>query len=287
MSDFGLKLKEYSEYFDLKAEEFFGSLTGCPNNLLASMKYSFFSGGKRLRPALLFTVAEALGLTKDSVLKYALAVELIHNYSLIHDDLPAMDNDDYRRGKLTSHKKFGEAMAVLTGDALLNLAYEVLFSIKDDFAGSEKAKSFIAECAGINGMIKGQVYDIFGAEEEGINGIYSIIDNKTSALISAAVITPALLVSYKNTEKLKEYSKKLGEFFQISDDILDYEGDPLIIGKDVKKDGDKNTFINKIGIEETKTLDNKIYTDCKNILNLLPGFDLLSEATDYIYNRKK
>ena len=287
MSDFGLKLKEYSEYFDLKAEEFFGSLTSCPNNLLASMKYSFFSGGKRLRPALLFTVAEALELTKDSVLKYALAVELIHNYSLIHDDLPAMDNDDYRRGKLTSHKKFGEAMAVLTGDALLNLAYEVLFSIKDDFIGSEKAKSFIAECTGVNGMIKGQVYDIFGAEDEGINGIYSIIDNKTSALISAAVITPALLVSYKNTEKLKEYSKKLGEFFQISDDILDYEGDPLIIGKDVKKDGDKNTFINKIGIEETKILDNKIYTDCKKILNFLPGFDLLSEATDYIYNRKR
>lgn len=280
------KLRSYTEYFNEKAAFFFDSVNA-PSALNEAMKYSFFAGGKRLRPSLVFLVAEILGLNKDSVFKYALAIELIHNYSLVHDDLPCMDNDDLRRGKPTAHKKFGEALAVLSGDAMLNLAYEVLFSINDGFENSSKAKLLISNKAGASGMVKGQVYDMFGPEEKGEEGLYSIIDNKTSALIEAAILTPSVLLNNACFDDLSVYARKLGELFQISDDILDYEGDATVIGKNVKKDGDKNTFVNFIGIAETKKLGAALYKDCVEILKPLKGFEPLIEATDYIYNRKK
>lgn len=211
-----------------------------PETIHQAMRYSIFAGGKRLRPVLAIAAAEAVGGDSTDVLDVACALEMIHTYSLIHDDLPAMDNDDYRRGKLTNHKVFGEGIAVLAGDALLTYAFEVISSVKS--ASHERLLAVIREIShavGTTGMIGGQVVDI---QSEGkqieLDTLEYIHSAKTGALFRASLRSGAILAGAndKQLSCLSDYADYFGLVFQITDDILDVMGDEAKIGKPVGSD---------------------------------------------------
>ncbi len=229
--------------------------------LKEAMLYSLMAGGKRLRPALAFATAEVFGKEPREVVAFACAIEMIHTYSLIHDDLPAMDNDDYRRGKLTNHKVFGEAMAILAGDALLNLAYETM--VKDALTGNSMAKlkamEVISRYAGSLGMIGGQVIDLNGegrrVDSDELKAMHKL---KTGALIKAPVEASAIIsgAGEKEFAALSNYAANLGLAFQIKDDILDVEGSMEEMGKKPGSDAmcDKSTYITLYGLDKSKQL---------------------------------
>jgi geranylgeranyl diphosphate synthase type II len=237
------------------------SIDHYPEVLMAAMRYSVFAGGKRLRPILLLTATEAVGGNPSAVLPAASALEYIHTYSMIHDDLPAMDDDDYRRGKLTNHKVYGEAIAILAGDALLTHAFE-LFSappLIDDFPALllQQASYRLARAAGSFGMIGGQVMDIASeGKQVGLEVLEYIHRHKTAALIEAALTMGGLLGSGTpaQVQALECYGHCLGWAFQIIDDILDVEGDASLLGKDVGQDAQhgKVTYPALIGLEASR-----------------------------------
>ncbi|MCQ2548127.1 MAG: polyprenyl synthetase family protein [Clostridia bacterium] len=229
-----------------------------------SMKYSLTAGGKRLRPVLLLASCEFAGGNPKEALPFAVALEYIHTYSLIHDDLPAMDNDDLRRGKATNHKVYGDGIATLAGDALLNTACEIMLKSMFLHLDSKKevdkrinAAYAIMRAAGIQGMIAGQVADIEAegkkCSEDMLRYIHS---NKTGALISAAIEAGLYMgeADEESFEKLMDYADKLGLAYQIQDDILDVEGDEAQLGKHVGSDVDSNksTFVSLFGLEVAK-----------------------------------
>ena len=237
------------------------------------MKYSLHAGGKRLRPILFISAYELAsndnsreGCTQselDAIIPMACALEMIHTYSLIHDDLPAMDNDDYRRGKLTNHRVYGEAIAILAGDGLLNLAYEVMLehlpSSQERLSGYLKAMAVIASSAGISGMISGQSADIQSQEGENDESVLNYIhSHKTEALITGALKAGALVNGgdTRVLDALSGYGKAFGLAFQITDDILDLKGDLVQLGKapgsDVKKG--KLTYPAKYGLEKSRKM---------------------------------
>jgi geranylgeranyl diphosphate synthase, type II len=232
-----------------------------PAVLHRAMRYSIFAGGKRLRPILSVAAAEAVVGSGESVLPVAVAAESVHTYSLIHDDLPAMDDDDLRRGKPTVHKAFGEAVAILAGDALLTFAFEVLSSphvmrtTRPERVGA--AIGEIAHAAGSRGLIAGQVLDVSGEgrpiDESSVD---AIVQGKTAALITASLTAAALFVGAGplETGALRRYGASLGCAFQIKDDLLDLEGDPLTLGKAVGKDAGrgKATYPRLLGAEKAK-----------------------------------
>ncbi|WP_128425941.1 polyprenyl synthetase family protein [Gudongella oleilytica] len=198
-----------------------------------AMEYSLFTGGKRLRPLMTIKAYEMYHDYIYKALPYAIAIEMIHTYSLIHDDLPAMDNDDYRRGKLTSHKVFGEAMAILAGDGLLNLAFETMLSAAKESCDMESIKAMqeIARASGCKGMIGGQAIDLRSElesmDEESLLFMYK---SKTAALIQASIISGAILggADSEHIEKLRDFGLRLGLAYQIQDDLLDDEKDESI-----------------------------------------------------------
>lgn len=234
-------------------------------SLKEAMLYSLMAGGKRLRPTLAFATAELFGKEPKEVVAFACAIEMIHTYSLIHDDLPAMDNDDIRRGKPTSHKVFGEAMAILAGDALLNLAYETM--IKDTLTGNSMAKlkamDIIAQYAGSLGMIGGQVIDLNGegrrVDEDELKTMHRL---KTGALIKAPCEAAAIICGCddKELELISNYAANLGLAFQIQDDILDVEGNVEAMGKKPGSDAlcDKSTYVTMYGLDKSKKLLNEV-----------------------------
>lgn len=254
-------LKAKKDRVDEALDHYLSLETGHPETLIESMKYSLFSGGKRLRPILVLAAGEALGKNEEPLLPFACAMEMIHTYSLIHDDLPSMDDDDYRRGRLTNHKVYGEAVAVLAGDALLTLAFKLMTEPgTNGNLRSEaviKAIREISDAAGLAGMVGGQVVDILseGAapDKETVNTIHQ---KKTGALIRACTAVGGLLAggSEKETEALKSYGEKIGLAFQIIDDILDIEGEKEALGKDTGKDQEKNkmTYPAVYGLDESK-----------------------------------
>lgn len=220
--------------------------------LIDSMRYSAYAGGKRIRPFLTLEFCRMLGGNVGAALPYACAIEMIHTYSLIHDDLPCMDNDDYRRGKLTNHKVFGESTAVLAGDALLTAAFETLANSgagADIIAGTMKT---LAVAAGELGMVGGQVLDL-AAEEETPDAehIYTLQDLKTGALIRAACCCGVVAGhgSAAQCEAAARYATALGLAFQIRDDMLDVLGDAKTLGKAVHVDEKKGTFVRLYGLE--------------------------------------
>jgi Geranylgeranyl pyrophosphate synthase len=217
------------------------------NQLLLPAAYSLFSGGKRLRSLLIMSAAERYNLHNENIERMAVAIELIHSYSLIHDDLPCMDNDDYRRGKLSCHKKFGEAQALLAGDCLLNLAYEILLAGNFKNNHYSKAINFIAQCAGYNGMIGGQYSEIISSNIN-ISGLLNISKGKTCALFNAAIVSPALYANKSENEiiALQKFADNFGIAFQISDDLIDYQ----------KNNNRENTinFFSVFGVDESKRL---------------------------------
>lgn len=228
-------------------------------------EYSLFAGGKRIRPCFMYFTSKMLGIDTDVVKPYACSLEMIHTYSLIHDDLPAMDNDDLRRGKPTCHKVYGEGIAILAGDNLLNKAYERLFCDVVKNPNHAFAASEIARLAGIEGMIGGQSIDI---DSEGkvisIDKLKELQNKKTGALIEAGVVTPYYLSDIKNDEiltKLKVLSANIGLAFQIKDDILDTISSAEVLGKNVGKDDrdNKPTFVTLLGLDAAKEyLDSEI-----------------------------
>ncbi|MBQ0018730.1 MAG: polyprenyl synthetase family protein [Clostridiales bacterium] len=213
-----------------------------------AMKYSLEIGGKRLRPVLLLAACDFAGGNIEEALPYAAALEYIHTYSLIHDDLPAMDNDDFRRGKPTNHKVYGEAMAVLAGDGLLNTAAEVIasqlslyFNNHDKLVNHAKAGAEIIRRAGINGMIGGQVADVENEYNTADSVLVEYIEeHKCGDLITAPVVAGLLLAGAEQhiIDDFEKYAMNMGIAFQVLDDILDFEGDEKLIGKKVGKDKD-------------------------------------------------
>ena len=233
-----------------------------PPTLSEAMRYSVFAGGKRVRPILLLAAAAAVGGDGEAVLPAACALEFVHTYSLIHDDLPAMDDDDYRRGQPTSHKVFGEAVAILAGDALLTYAFEVMAG--PDLTSSVCARRVagshaycLARAAGFSGMVGGQVVDMASEGREAPLDVLEYIHrHKTAALLAAAVTIGGLLGggSAKQVAALERYGRAIGLAFQIADDVLDVEGDSAALGKQIGQDEKhgKATYPALLGIEASR-----------------------------------
>lgn len=261
--------------------------------IFEAMRYSVFAGGKRLRPILMMGAYETLG-GKDlkSIMPFVCAIEMIHTYSLIHDDLPAMDNDDYRRGKLTNHKVYGDGIAVLAGDALLNYAYELMLNAVNN-ANDLKAVKIIAHCSGIYGMIGGQVVDLESEHKQiDKDTLLFIQENKTAALIQAALKSGAVLADAdEKTQTLFEQAGyNLGIAFQIQDDILDVEGNQNILGKTINSDlkNEKATFVSIYGLEKSKQLQNQYSNRAIEIFSLFNDNScFLVELTKYLTTRNK
>ncbi len=266
-----------SDFLDAKAQrcesamrDQLDALRQAPPELREAMAYSLFAGGKRLRPALVMGAAEIIVGDDCAALPAACAIEMIHTYSLIHDDLPCMDDDDLRRGKPTAHKKFGEAIAVLAGDALLTLAFDLAAS-----TDRTDVVRLIAQAAGAEGMAGGQVLDI---QSEGkmvtLDDLKSIHAAKTGALISASVCAGAMLTHADAAQlaALKTYGEYLGLAFQIADDILDVVGDEAAIGKPVGSDAglDKSTYPGLVGLDRASALAREA---ADAAIDALTGFD--------------
>ncbi len=292
MVDFNATYDRYYTYFNDYLDKTVKALDkNTPKILRDAIEYAVVDGGKRVRPILCFAAAELLGLNIDSVKEFALAIELIHSYSLVHDDLPSMDNDDYRRGKFSTHKKFGEANAILAGDALLNLAFEICL-FKDNAKISDiYAMRVIAEYAGYRGMIAGQVLDLENEKNPAPTEkvLYDIMDNKCAKLITAPLLVASAVCEYKYFDELKEFGYHLGVLFQMIDDIMDCEGTLEGIGKTPHKDdaSDKLSSVKLFGLNGAKKRAEEHYIRCKHVLNAIENSEFLSELTDKLYKRKK
>lgn len=244
--------------------------------LFEAMNYSVRVGGKRIRPMLLLEAYKMFGGTGTGADPFAVALELIHTYSLVHDDLPAMDNDMYRRGNLTTHAKYGHAMGVLAGDGLLNYAFEVMSDAV--VAGSipaAKAMAIIAKKAGVTGMIAGQVVDVMNTGTPLSKELLDYInERKTSALICAALMAGAALAgaTEEDLQMLEKVGIYVGLAFQIKDDILDVTGDEVKLGKPVHSDekNEKNTYVTLIGIDAAEQMVRKYSEDAVELLDALP-----------------
>ncbi len=252
--------------------------------LIEAMKYSLFAGGKRIRPILCLAAAEAVGGIPEDALPAACALEMIHTYSLIHDDLPAMDDDDLRRGKPTCHKAYDEATAILAGDALLTLAFEVVSSVR--ISNDKQAAKWlrvirlISGAAGFQGMIQGQMLDIISEGSKlSIAELESMHTLKTGALIEASLQCGALLggADHRQMKMLRAYGRNIGLAFQVADDILNVEGKPEMMGKAVGTDKllEKSTYPSLLGLEASKQVAKKLVA---NALQALENFDKKADA---------
>lgn len=283
-----MNFNDEKELFEKDLYEFIDGLTDSDETLLDAMRYSVKAGGKRIRPILMLKTAEMLGVERKEVLPFAIAIELIHTYSLIHDDLPAMDNDDYRRGKLTNHKVYGEAMAILAGDGLLNLAYEVILR---NVSGINKinAARLISRFAGFGGMIGGQASDV---NNEGKpcdeNTLKFIHANKTGKLITASVLAASCLSGDKYIAELKRYGENLGLLFQITDDVLDVSSTKEVLGKSINKDvnSGKTTYVTTYGLEKAKQLAKDAYLDAVDAVKDIKNNDFLVDFAKLVFERK-
>lgn len=230
-----------------------------------AMRYSLLVGGKRIRPVLTLAFAELCGGSAQQALPFACAVEMVHTYSLIHDDLPCMDDDDLRRGKPTNHKVFGEAMALLAGDGLLTRAFEQALAFSGPSSDAVRGASVLARCAGASGMVGGQCVDLSAQGKEVDLSLLQQMDlGKTVALISAACQMGCIAAGAGDgqLEAARRYAEGLGMAFQIRDDILDVEGDAKTLGKNVGMDSarDKRNYVSLLGVEEAQRLVES-YTD--------------------------
>jgi len=290
-------LKERCQLVDSALDKYLPKENELPSVLHKAMRYSVFAGGKRVRPILLLAACEAVGGDINNALPAACAMEMIHTYSLVHDDLPAMDNDDFRRGRPTSHKVFGEATAILAGDALLTEAF-ILLSNQEAADSVEPGKMLqvigeIGRCAGSRGMIGGQVVDMEseGKPEIDFATVQYIHTRKTGALIKASILAGALLggADQASEKALVKYGEAVGLAFQIADDILDIEGTTEEIGKDAGSDQErgKATYPAIIGLTESKRRAAELVDVA---LKALAGFDdkadPLREIAAYIVKRK-
>ncbi|ACM20978.1 (2E,6E)-farnesyl-diphosphate synthase [Geotalea daltonii FRC-32] len=290
-------LKERCQLVDDALNRFLPLADDLPASLHKSMRYSIFAGGKRIRPILMLAACEAVGGNISQAMPAACAMEMIHTYSLIHDDLPAMDDDDFRRGNPTNHKVFGEAVAILAGDALLTEAFILLSNLAAaptvPPAALVQVIQEISCCAGSRGMVGGQVVDMEseGNAEIDLATVQYIHTHKTGALIKASVKSGALLggASSKDAESLTRYGEAIGLAFQIADDILDIEGTTEEIGKDAGSDEarGKATYPAVMGLAEAKIRAAELVDIALDALSAFDGkADPLREIASYIVKRK-
>ena len=250
--------KKRTEWTEEVIREFLPKEEGYQKEIMEAMNYSVLAGGKRLRPLMMYETYRMFGGEGEVIRPFMAAMEMIHTYSLVHDDLPAMDNDEYRRGKLTTHAKYGHAMGILAGDALLNFAFETAasaFDYGEDPGRVAKALQILAKKAGVYGMIGGQVVDVQSSghaiSKERLDFIYKL---KTSALLEAAMMTGAVLAGAAEEEvrTIEQVASDVGVAFQIRDDILDVTGTLESIGKPVHSDdkNEKTTYVTLKGLEQ-------------------------------------
>lgn len=288
-----MKLTDYLQERKLLVENRLAQLIPATKDygqiLYQAMGYSVFAGGKRLRPILVIAAAEAVNGCSEGVLDAACAIEMIHTYSLIHDDLPAMDNDDYRRGNLTNHKVYGEGMAILAGDALLTQAFVVLAGNK---AITHQVIREIAIAAGAQGMVGGQAVDILSEGKAIDQDVLQYIHrHKTGALIRASVRTGALLVGASDADlaALTMFAEEFGLVFQITDDILNVVGDKKKLGKPVGSDAErqKATYPALFGLDKARKLAQEGREKALAALSRFgPGAEPLRQLTNYLLERE-
>ena len=286
LTKIGVKQQMINEFLQKNMEsvnnylhDYMDQLEDCvPLKLKEAMEYSLFAGGKRLRPILLLEMSKTFGNNIEDSIPLACGIEMIHTYSLIHDDLPAMDNDDYRRGKLTNHKVYGEDIAILAGDAFLNYAFEIMIDHSINLSGNKqkdylRAVKEITKASGVGGMITGQVADIMniGCDVD-VATLEFINYYKTGQLINASVLAGATVqgVSNEVIEELTNYSKKIGLAFQIVDDILDVVGDQKKIGKNLHSDekNNKRTYVDIYGTQRCKIIVGDLRKEALEHLNV-------------------
>ena len=294
--EFKEKLKNYQYLINEELEKHTRRQKCLEEILNESMEYSLMAGGKRLRPILVICAYQLFKEDIEKCMPYAIAIEMIHNFSLIHDDLPAIDDDDFRHGKLTNHKKFGESTAILAGDALLNQAY---ITIGEDFKKTniseiaQKIKVFEEFSKAVDRMIAGEYIDTeFEGKKISAEDLEYIHKNKTGALLKLCVRMGAILADCTETDliKLTNYAEKIGLAFQIKDDILSEEGNEEILGKPVgnDKEMEKCTYVSQYGLEKAKEI---LTQTTKEAINELEEYgekaNFLKELALYIRNRNK
>ena len=288
MSEFEKLLESYQARVNQKLEVL---LPDDDSILISAMRYSVLNGGKRLRPILAYLTGELNDTEAVYIDTLASSLELIHCYSLIHDDLPAMDDDELRRGNPTTHKKFDEATAILAGDALQPLAFELISTIKTSDRNKVQMISSLSEACGYLGMVGGQIKDINSNQIKDVESLDSMHSEKTGRLIQASIETAGILsgLSASDIESLKEYGGKIGLAFQIQDDIIDIESPASVSGKDQGSDigKDKTTYPSLVGLEASKVRAQELSNDAKKILQPInKNTDNLDKLADYIVSRK-
>ena len=293
MYDLKVRLRFQREQVELALETYSGGDDPDLQRLFDSEDYSLLGGGKRIRPFLVNEICRVLGGKFETSMPFACALEMIHTYSLIHDDLPCMDNDDLRRGKPTNHKRFGEATALLAGDALLTKAF--LTASTNPYADAEaqaEAVHLLAVAAGDRGMIGGQVMDMDGEKEKlSLEKLLRLHSMKTGALIRCAAQLGCVAAGYNvyapEVKAFVGYADKIGLVFQVVDDILDQVGSEAELGKRVGGDATnhKTTFLSYYSVEEAKKYAAKLTEEAIAEISSIPGTEVLSELAEYLLER--
>ena len=293
------RIKAFAAKFNEQIDAYFPMPKTLDARVIEAMKYSVKNGGKRLRPFMLCETAKMFGVDEKISLPVASALEMLHSYSLIHDDLPAMDNDDLRRGKPTCHKAFDEATAILAGDGLLTYAFGIISSDSLQISPQIRCRliNMLSSAAGsFDGMVAGQMIDL-AVEKTPISEIENkeaVIERteelKTGRLLRYACEAGAVLggASDKEREAIVDYSRKIGRSFQIVDDILDATGDEKLVGKALQKDKDKNklTFVTLYGLEKAKQISDNLLSEAKSALDIFgEKAAVLQELADYMGKR--
>lgn len=296
MLDFETNLKEKTKYVEEKIYEFLPEEEGKQKIILEAMNYSVKAGGKRLRPLLMLETAKMFDENTENIFPFMAAIEMIHTYSLVHDDLPAMDNDEFRRGKKTTHARYGENLGILAGDGLLNMAYEVMSDAilqAENPYNAAKAFRIIAKKAGVYGMVGGQTVDIINeGREMDLDTIMYIHNLKTAALIEASMMAGAVLggATDRETDIIEKIAKNIGIAFQIQDDILDITSTTEVLGKPVLSDekNHKTTYVTICGIDKSKENVEKY---SKEAVSMLDGInknnEFLRQLIIKLINREK
>ena len=295
--DFKEELRKYQNEIEEELKKCIRK-DACPERVLnEAIEYSLMAGGKRLRPILILATYKLFKQDIEKCMPFAIAIEMVHNFSLIHDDLPGIDNDDFRHGKLTNHKKYNEATAILAGDALLNQAYiiisKALLNAENKYELELKIKAFNEFSIAVDRMIAGEYVDTeFEGKDISLEYLEYNYNNKTGALLRLCVRMGAILANaeLEDLERLTSYAEKIGLAFQIKDDILSIEGDELITGKPVGNDEERGkcTYISKYGLDEAKKVLKNLIEDAVKIAESFgEKAEFLKELALYIMNRNK
>ena len=282
--------REYREYIEAYLKDIYPQFADQPQKqLFEAMEYSLLAGGKRLRPVFVFDFCRMCGGDWHDAAPFAAAIEMIHTYSLIHDDLPSMDNDDFRRGRPTNHKVYGEAMAILAGDALLTDAFMLASSANVPAEAAVQAIRVLSGCAGSTGMVGGQVLDIMAEQREcTVKEVLDIQTRKTGALIKAACQMGVIAAggSEEQFRAASVFADRLGLAFQIRDDMLDVIGTQEEMGKGVGTDAAKNTFVRLYGLDKCEELVQK-YTDmAMDALSVFDNTEFMTHLTESLTQRR-